>query len=1475
MNRTLLFICFLFCAGLAISQPVNDDCSGLIELGNAPICPNPNVYTNFEATESDIGNDNFPPCFNGTPERDVWFSFVATPAIEDYKITVTATGGSPIANPQIAIYRGDCGFDELVFLDCATSPNGADEVGINISGLTAGITYFLRINDYSVTAAPNSGSFLLCVEENLVVEYTIDELFTTNCSGLLYDTGGPNGDYGNNENHTFTICPSDPHECILFSLTEYNIQNDTEAITFYDGSNTSGPVIGSITGGGNENNHGGVCYSVAASSGCITVQFQSNGNTTFEGFEGFWECTSEDCPTPDPLNVSPGSSIAELEAALSTATMEVTVTDINCQNNAYGIFSATDDTNLGMNEGVLLTTGIAAEAANPASFFADNNLNLGGDPDFNALRANYGFPGQQGNTDDACILELEVFVKAPTIGFDFVFGSEEYKNNFSLFSNDYIGMLISGPDIPGDPVLNNQENIAFIPGTNSLIENHSVNSGINWEYYRDNRNSETIVYQGLTSGFKGSSKTLTASRTVTPCETYALRIGIIDTDAGDDSGLFLNSSRDGLPELSVDFNTGINYLVEGCTDTESVLNINLSSALDEDITFDATVSGTATMGDDYTLAFPGQITIPAGQTTLTFPITAIEDAIMEGTETVEITLSTDFGCGVITLSSVLIEIKDELEIQVLPSADTAFVCDGINSIDLAVDGATSYSWTPGGIFDNETSATPTATVNNSQWVEVTGFLGTCSDTEDIYLQIIAPEVTIDAAGPTSVCEGTPVPLTANNNVSDSGITWTPNFGLDDASSATPIANPSFTTTYTVTVETGGCTASDQITITVEPFDVPQLAFADTTLCQNSSVTLAAAIPNTSTTFEWTPIDGLDDPTVANPVATPDVPTTYTFTATSVNGICTETGSINVTVLPANVDIQGPDTLQICYPESGSLTALTSTGGLGLTWSPNDSLSSTTDETVFVNPLYSMWYYATLEIGECTVLDSVYIQVDSLPELSLEAIPMKDMYCEGEIVSLVSPTYFNQGFPDISHVWVPATGAVTEDTLFNLVINASETTVYQRFTENNACSAMNEIEIIVVPTAEITVTPDMPLVCAGEAVQLTASSPDISEFEWSPSAGLSCTDCPNPTANPPGTITYQVEGEFMGCPSTAQIQVEVAPAPIYDFPNPPRICQGESIILNDVVDPSATYIWTDENGNSISNAAQPEVSPQTTTTYTLEIENGLCPPITENITIVVIEPYELSVFNGDTSLCLGTEITLSADAGVPGTYFWDPIDVEAQSVNVNVDATTTYTLTFTDAEGCFPSEMVSFTITSVNPFILDSLEATPSTVFEGELITLTSITNPPALTNPTYVWELDNDEIDQTNEGTLIYEAPEVDETINIIFGVSVVDEFGCASFALDTVTVMNSFFDVPSAFSPGNDDVNERFNLLRSPNITVHDFRVYNRWGQKVYDNDDNEMGWDGTFNGKPAPADVYVYYIRFDFSGNEMVYKGDVTLLR
>jgi len=73
-----LSFCLVFTSINLFAQPGNDECATLIDLGEAPVCPPPGVYTNLNATSSTISPVNQPACFNGGgTQNDVWFELLA------------------------------------------------------------------------------------------------------------------------------------------------------------------------------------------------------------------------------------------------------------------------------------------------------------------------------------------------------------------------------------------------------------------------------------------------------------------------------------------------------------------------------------------------------------------------------------------------------------------------------------------------------------------------------------------------------------------------------------------------------------------------------------------------------------------------------------------------------------------------------------------------------------------------------------------------------------------------------------------------------------------------------------------------------------------------------------------------------------------------------------------------------------------------------------------------------------------------------------------------------------------------------------------------------------------------------------------------------------------------------------------------------------------------------------------------------
>lgn len=158
---------------------------------------------------------------------------------------------------------------------------------------------------------------------------------------------------------------------------------------------------------------------------------------------------------------------------------------------AVPISSWSDSTNtLGIDSGMVITTGDALSIIDSVQAFVSYDIGGNGDSLLSALCG--------ASTYDAVSIEFDFIPQADSIiPFEFIWGSEEYKEYVNSGYNDIFGFFISGPGYTG------LQNIAYIPGTNLPISIDNVNHLANTQYYIDNEalNGTFLAYDGYTTVF--------------------------------------------------------------------------------------------------------------------------------------------------------------------------------------------------------------------------------------------------------------------------------------------------------------------------------------------------------------------------------------------------------------------------------------------------------------------------------------------------------------------------------------------------------------------------------------------------------------------------------------------------------------------------------------------------------------------------------------------------------------------------------------------------------------------------------------------------------------------------------------------------------------------------------------------------------------------------------------------------------------
>lgn len=209
------------------------------------------------------------------------------------------------------------------------------------------------------------------------------------------------------------------------------------------------------------------------------------------------------------------------------------------------------------------------------------------------------------------------------------------------------------------------------------------------------------------------------------------------------------------------------------------------------------------------------------------------------------------------------------------------ICRGGGTL-LSAAGAQTYEWSPAAGLDDPTRPDPTAAPEQTTTYRVIGINAQgCRDTA--YIAVVVEEpLTVELGKDTVLCSTNAYLLHAD--VPDAVWLWS-------TGETTASITVHTTGTYTVTVTRGSCTATDAVTVIVDPVAISVEIPAE--ICEGDTVRLAAT---GAESYRWEPADGLNDPAVAAPLAFPTRSTTYTVTGTNTTG-CTDMRQVTVSVRP--------------------------------------------------------------------------------------------------------------------------------------------------------------------------------------------------------------------------------------------------------------------------------------------------------------------------------------------------------------------------------------------------------------------------------------------------------------------------------------------------------------------------------------------------------------------------------------------------
>ena len=589
-------------------------------------------------------------------------------------------------------------------------------------------------------------------------------------------------------------------------------------------------------------------------------------------------------------------------------------------------------------------------------------------------------------------------------------------------------------------------------------------------------------------------------------------------------------------------------------------------------------------------------------------------------------------------------------------------------------GPYAYTWDNGLSSDSSHTISPSSTTIYN--VTITDSNG-CEAYDQLTVNVHNTPV-VSATPDSSVsCIGTGVNLLATGGTT---YEWSPTSGLSNPNIANPTADPSVNTTYIVTVtDANGCSATDVVYVEATSNNGNADARADDAICSGESIMLSAT---GGVSFSWSPTTGLNNPNIANPLASPLSTTTYSVIATDANG-CSDIDAVTITVHSnPNANIS-QDTLEICQ---GSSTNILASGGGNYLWSPGAGLSDSTIANPSASPTSTTTYTVLVtNANGCTDTDQITIKVNS--NAGNADAGVDTTICRGNSVQLSASG-------GIFYSWSPSSSLNVSTGSSPLATPTNTTTYTVIATDANGCTDVDMVTVTVEDAVTANSGPNR-LICIGDSTSITASGGTI--YEWSPTIGLSNPNIANPNASPASTTTYMVTvSSAGGCSDVESVTVTVSNPPVTTTSaDTVTICSGIGGVEISAGGGS-TYQWSPSTGLSDSTIANPNADPSISTTYVVTVTNSDGCSATDYVHVEVVTSSETITFGPDQEVCYGDTAQLSVIGG--STFNWSPsTGLSATSIpnpRAYPTSTTTYNVEVMDASGCIVNEQITVTVNNL-------------------------------------------------------------------------------------------------------------------------------------------------------------------------------------
>lgn len=662
--------------------------------------------------------------------------------------------------------------------------------------------------------------------------------------------------------------------------------------------------------------------------------------------------------------------------------------------------------------------------------------------------------------------------------------------------------------------------------------------------------------------------------------------------------------------------------------------------------------------------------------------------------------------------------------------------------------------------------------------------------------------------------------------------------------------------YTVQYSTSGvCT--DTVKKAISPGIVVDdiILTGDTTLCYGSTKQLRTA---PSLDFCWSPITYLDDPSSSQPITSTPEDITYYFTAAVTGNNLIKNGDFS----QGNTDF----TSQYNYASSNLTEGQYFIGADPQSW--NGGLGNCKDHTsgngnmMMINgspvPDVNVWKQTVTVSPNTTYVFSTWIEALWEPNPAQLKFSINGQDIGSPITASLPTCSWTQFYT----VW----NSGSNTTAIISIVNKNILVQGNDFALDDISFAPYFIKrdsVNIIVEKPVVRTNNDTLICSGTGVQLNATG--AVQYSWLPPMDLTNAQSADPIATPAGTTQYIVTGTTAaGCTAKDTVNINMYVVPGISITGDTTICKNTPVQL--FVGGGLNYAWSPATTLDDASIANPVASPVANTMYHVTITDQHSCQFIDSVDVSV-RPDAVFAVNDPAEICEKTTYHLQASGG--DQYTWEPASTLNNAAIADPEAspllTTDYAVTILESV-CGESATLSTRITVLSLPATKAFKTNDIDCSYGE-------SHLSAIGGRKFDWApastLSNPRIAN----------PTATPLVTTTYTVTGMDSKGCTNSDSVIVKVENinkGGYEMPNAFTPNNDGLNDCYGIKYWGIISRLEFSVYNRWGERIFFTRDPGKCWDGTYKGIKQGPGVFVYMVRAGTNcENEVFRKGTFVLIR